>query len=81
MALDSLFHFALKPDGIYGRVLRFFLTIILPMTVIASFPARLVFGKITWWEIVWSFVATGIMLAVSRVLWKYGLKRYESASS
>ena len=37
-ALDSLFHFALKPDGIYGRVLRFFLTIILPMTVIASFP-------------------------------------------
>jgi ABC-type uncharacterized transport system permease subunit len=80
MRLEEMFHLATRPDGIYGRTVRLILTAI-PLTVTASFPARLMVKTISLWEIGWSFASVIILAAVSRKLWIYGLRRYESASS
>jgi len=55
--------------------------LLLPLTLIASVPARVILGKATWQEIGGLiFVSFGLFF-LSRYFWKFALQQYTSASS
>lgn len=77
----QLFTFASKPDSIFPKPLRYVTMTILPFALIGSVPARsLLFGlnRLDWGLIA---AATVFFLVLDVVLWRKGLKRYQSASS
>ncbi|MBY0517606.1 MAG: ABC-2 family transporter protein [Bacteriovoracaceae bacterium] len=70
-----------RPDLIYRGWLRYLLTMILPFSLIVSFPARVFFGPETPNLLTHLFVVTIVMWAIMLLLWKRGLRAYSSASS
>jgi ABC-2 type transport system permease protein len=82
---DALFwtlaRFMERPDRIYTGVVRILLTTLLPFTLIASFPARFLFGQAQltlWIELV--LVTLFFSLGVAW-FWRKALASYSSASS
>lgn len=77
----NIYRMGTRPDGIYPRWLRFLVMSFLPVAFIASVPARLVLDKAQ----PWMWIATPLMGLVPVVatvyMWKWVLKRYQSASS
>jgi len=70
-----------KPDRIfYGWVRRLFVSI-LPFSLVASFPARLLFEEFDWTTLAHILVATGAFGLTIAWLWGRGLRSYSSASS
>jgi ABC-2 type transport system permease protein len=69
------------PAAIYTRPVRWVLTFIIPVAVIANMPAAvLIRGLSPWWVLSSLGIAAGAFL-VSRFVFYQGLKRYQSASS
>tara|TARA_Y100001970_G_scaffold8414_1_gene9811 strand:+ start:532 stop:1359 length:828 start_codon:yes stop_codon:yes gene_type:complete len=76
--------FSMRPDSIYKGFMRKILFTILPMALVASFPSRLLLHGLTIQNQKYFFtqiVVVTILLSLTRVFWKIGLKRYESAQS
>jgi ABC-2 type transport system permease protein len=73
--------FARKPFEIYPKLLRQIVIYIIPLAFIAYVPAGLLLGKLSplWCSI--SFVFTPILFILSRKMWHFSLKAYESVSS
>ncbi len=69
------------PVDIYQQPLRFFITFILPIGVMTTFPAKALLGLLSWQGIVISFISVIIFLGLSLILWRYSLTKYSSASS
>ena len=70
-----------RPDRIFKGWLRILFTIILPFTLIASFPARLFLERFSWPTFFHlSAVSIGLWI-VMLFIWKMGLRNYSSASS
>ena len=70
------------PYEIYLKGVFFFaFTFVLPIAVISNVPARIVFGTIEVKFLVYALVVAIMLYVISSVLWKKGLRRYESASS
>jgi ABC-2 type transport system permease protein len=83
--LESIFwglaRFMERPDGIFSGLPRKIFTMLLPFTIIASFPARFILEPFDS-AILLHFV--GVIAAFSGVLalfWRRGLRAYSSASS
>ena len=77
----QLFTFASKPDSIFPKPLRYITMTILPFALIGSVPARsLLFGlnHLDWILIA---AATVFFAVFDVVLWRMGLRKYQSASS
>ncbi len=77
----ELFKFAERPDSIYTGVLRKSLFSILPMALVSSVPARLLIYGPGWDFLYWQIFVSVIFLLLTRIVWKAGIKKYESASS
>ena len=77
----EIIKFSSRPDAIYTGLLRKILFSVVPMTLIASIPTRnLLFGpNINY--LLWQFCMVIIFLLITRIIWKKGILRYESASS
>ena len=69
------------PTDIYPRLIQYFLTFVVPATVLVTIPAKALLGFLSWQWMVLSFVIGGLSLVLSFRLWKYALTRYSSASS
>jgi len=69
------------PTDIYKGALRVVYTYVLPLIFIATVPAKALTGKLTWELFVGSIIAAVLSFIVSRLIWKFALKRYSSASS
>lgn len=68
------------PDFIYQQIFRRIFTLILPVLLIGSAPARFLFnGSIT--PLLLMIVMALFLNMLTFFLWRIGLKRYESASS
>lgn len=70
-----------RPDGIYKRYLKGLLLYVLPFSVVASYPTRVLFENNTGalsFTIALSSLTTYILVAL---IWKRGLRIYSSASS
>lgn len=70
-----------RPDRIYPPWLRFILLSIIPVSLIASMPARVVLEADQWTQVFGSAFVAAIFLYLSNRYWKYGLRQYSSASS
>ena len=73
--------FAERPDSIYTGLLRRTMFTILPMALLSSIPARmLIYGP--GWEFLFGQILIAIIfVSLSRIVWKTGIQKYESASS
>jgi ABC-2 type transport system permease protein len=69
------------PIGIFPRPLRMVFTITLPVLLVANVPAHFALGKMGLAEAGWLIGVSAVLVFISTRFWKYGLKRYQSASS
>ncbi len=77
----SMGHATERPDLIYRGLLRRLLTLVLPFSLIASFPARLFFGPHEPGLLLHLVAVSACMWALMLTMWRQGLKAYTSASS
>lgn len=69
------------PVDVYAPLIRGFLTFIIPVGIMITFPARALIGLLSWEGVVLSFVVSGLFLLGSLSFWEFALSRYTSASS
>jgi len=83
--LDSFYyqmsHITERPDRIFRGWIRLLVTWVLPFSVIASYPARLVLEAFSWTVFGHLLLTIVIYSAFVGVFWRAGLKSYSSASS
>ena len=73
--------FAQYPLGVYGRAVQIILLTILPYAFANYFPIAFLLGKVGGIYAVMSPLVCMIGFGVAIVIWKTGLKRYESSGS
>ncbi len=69
------------PVDIYHEPLRSFITFIIPIGIMMTFPVKALMGLITPQITVVSFAIGGLLFFISLRFWRFALKRYASASS
>jgi ABC-2 type transport system permease protein len=71
------------PDAIFPRMFRFIFSWIVPVIIVANIPARLLIKPLEQpgWLMFHLVVAGSAALLMSRVFWRFALRRYSSASS
>lgn len=78
---EGLFEFTKYPPDIFFGPVRSLFMIAIPLLTIVAFPAEWLLGRIGIRSIVINLAIATVLSIVTRVLWKFGLTRYESASS
>src|SRR6266704_4118110 len=70
-------------DVIFPRIFRFIFGWIVPVVIIANIPARLLIKPLgqPGWLMLHLVIASTIIFWLSRVFWRFALRRYSSASS
>ncbi|MBN2015543.1 ABC-2 family transporter protein [Candidatus Dojkabacteria bacterium] len=77
--IDRLSRF---PYEIFSRgVLLILFTFVLPATIICNIPARALLNILDLKFVIFTIAATVWFTIISHIVWKFGVKRYESASS
>jgi len=69
------------PVDIYREPLRAFLTFVIPIGIMITFPAKALMGLLSPAFIIFSFVIGILSISLSLIIWREALKRYSSASS
>lgn len=69
------------PIDIYTQPLRGFITFIIPVGIMMSFPAKSLLGLLSPLSIIYAFFFTATLFIISLKIWGYALKQYSSASS
>jgi len=69
------------PIGMYPRWLRSSLTFIIPVTFAVTVPAEALTNRLTPWTLLGTLGLTILLLALSRLVWLLGLRRYSGASA
>lgn len=69
------------PVDIYGEPLRSFVTFVIPVGVMMTYPARALMGLLNFSGIIVAIVLSFTIFSFSIFLWRYALRRYTSASS
>ena len=77
----EILKFSTRPDSIYTGILRKVLFSMIPMVLIASIPTRTLLYGPNYHYLIWQLFMTMMFLSLTRIIWKRGLLRYESASS
>ena len=77
----EILKFSTRPDSIYTGLLRKMLFSMIPMILIASIPTRTLLYGPNIQYLLWQLFIAMIFLLFTRIIWKRGLLRYESASS
>ena len=71
------------PDAIFPRAFRFIFGWIVPVIIVANIPARLLIKPLEqpMWLMLHLMVAGSAAILMSRLFWRFALRRYSSASS
>lgn len=69
------------PLDIYGKVARRIFLSLLPIGFLAAIPTEFLLGMGKWIGILFSFFVATIVVWLTRIWWRFALKRYASASS
>jgi len=79
----NFLHIARYPDVIFPPIFKFIFGWIIPVVIVANIPARLLIKPLeqpAW--LMFHLVAAGtIAFLLSRIFWRFALRRYSSASS
>jgi len=77
----SLARFTERPDGIFRGWARKLFTVFLPMSLVASFPARMYLDPFSWQTFLHLLGVVGAFMVLLVWLWERALRVYSSASS
>ncbi len=69
------------PIDIYMGAVRSFLTFVLPIALIFTFPAKALMGLLSWQWIFYSLVFAFLFFILALKFWRFALTKYSSASS
>lgn len=69
------------PIDIYQEPIRSFLTFIVPIAIMITFPAKAFLGLLSFRGAIYSLLIGMFFLFLSLKIWKYSLSKYSSASS
>lgn len=69
------------PPNIFPSWVRSILTFVFPVFVVVSFPVQRLLSLHAWWYAAWAGGITLAFVALSVVVWGWGLRAYTSASS
>jgi ABC-2 type transport system permease protein len=78
---DSFWDFNNMPMDIYNRWIKAVGVFLLPIFVISNFPPMFVLGKMSPIYLAWAAALPILLLFVVRLMWRKGLRLYNSASS
>jgi len=67
------------PISIYKGAIKWILSIIVPVAIIYSFPAKAMYNDLALWEFLLIILVTIAFYFFSKIFWNAGIKRYESA--
>lgn len=70
-----------RPDSIFQGWTRKFLVSLIPFSIIASFPSRIIFDQLNWTFFLHILAVEVAFFVLVIFLWRLGLKSYSSASS
>jgi len=70
--------FIMTPLTIVGNPFLFIFKFMLPVIVIATVPAEILRGNFTYDILFYELFMMGVLLIIAKVVWKLGLRRYES---
>jgi ABC-2 type transport system permease protein len=79
----NVMNLARYPDVVFKGVVKFVFSWLIPVIVVTNVPARVLMNasRTPWWLIAHLLFASALMLFFSRMLWRFALNRYSSASS
>jgi ABC-2 type transport system permease protein len=69
------------PIDIYMGSVRAFLTFVLPVALIFTFPAKALMGLLSWQWLIYSLIFAFFFLIFALKFWRFALTKYSSASS
>ncbi len=69
------------PVGIYPIWLRYGLTFLVPIAFAVTVPAEALTGRLTGQTMIGAVALTIALLAITRLVWRFGLRRYSGASA
>ena len=69
------------PVDLYREPLRFFITFVLPVGIMITFPVKALIGLLNPFIIIFSIVVTIVFFRIALAYWDRGLRSYSSASS
>ena len=78
---ESIVRIARYPTTIYDGFWKILFIYILPISVISQVPTEGLLGKLSWQYLGYVLIFSILLLMVAIRFWKFGLKRYSSASS
>jgi ABC-2 type transport system permease protein len=70
-----------KPFTIYRGFLKWFMLLGLPVLYVSSLSSYMLFRGVNWIYLLLGAIVSLLFLMLSRVVWKYGLSQYTSATS
>ncbi len=69
------------PVDVYKAPVSFFITFVLPVGIMMSFPVKALLGMLSWQYILVALLFAIIFLISSLKFWQFSLRQYQSASS
>jgi ABC-2 type transport system permease protein len=78
---DGVYRAGQYPVGIYPGWLRYGLTFLVPLAFAVTVPSEAVTGRLTWQAVAIAVGSAVTLIALSRWLWRRGLRRYDGASA
>jgi ABC-2 type transport system permease protein len=78
---DGVYRAGQYPVGIYPGWLRYGLTFLVPLAFAITVPSEAVTGRLAWQAVIIAVGSAVTLIALSRWLWRRGLRRYDGASA
>lgn len=78
---QSVYEAGRWPISLYPGWMRFALTFIIPIAFVTTVPAEALTGRLTTETLLGATVLAGLLFAISRVIWRIGLKQYSGTSA
>lgn len=78
---NALFDFNQMPMTIYNKLVQKAGTFLIPVFLLTNYSPLFLLNGLSQMEMVWGIAAPFIFLIFVRILWKYAIKNYTSASS
>lgn len=72
-------HLGRYPDSIYRGAVKWILMLAIPLVCIYSFPTRALIGNLTIPEMLITVAVAAVFWILASIVWKIGLRKYESA--
>jgi len=69
------------PADLYAIPLRFFLTFVIPLGIMFSYPPKALLGLLTWQNIIFVSLVSLCLLYLANCFWRWSIRYYSSASS